>query len=644
MSRQPYSAPATGSPRPDPVIQLSGVRLARGPRILLEDASLTLHTGEHVGIIGANGCGKSTMFSLLRGEMHADAGDVSVPPAWRIASMAQEVAASDRSALDFVLDGDTEYRTLETRMEHAEGAEIGELHARFGAIDGYRAPMRAHELLDGLGFAPQDRLRAVREFSGGWRIRLALARTLMCPSELMLLDEPTNHLDIDALVWLEAWLQRYPGTLLIISHDREFLDNVATRIVSFEGTKLSAWRGNYSAFELQRAERIAAQQGAFEKQQTRIAEIERFVARFKAKATKARQAQSRVKELERMTRIAPAHIDSPFSLRLPCSDKVSTPLLTVARATLGHAGAPILSGVELGIMPGERVGLLGANGAGKSTLIRSIAGELPLLAGERHAGEHLRVGYFAQHQLEALDHSASPLLHVQRISKEASEQSIRDFLGGYGFHGEQATATVGRFSGGEQARLALALIAWRKPNLLLLDEPTNHLDLEMRHALTVALQEYPGAVLLVSHDRHLLKNTVDAFWLVQDGCVREFDGDLEDYRKLSLERHRCAPDAASGSAAASAPAARENRRSAAERREQLRPLKQRIATLERQMEKHQQELRALEERLADPAIYENSRSAELQQLLRTQGTLRQQLEENEEAWLGASEELERETG
>jgi ATP-binding cassette subfamily F protein 3 len=529
-------------------------------------------------------------------------------------------------------------------MEHAEGAEIGELHARFGAIDGYRAPMRAHELLDGLGFAPQDRLRAVREFSGGWRIRLALARTLMCPSELMLLDEPTNHLDIDALVWLEAWLQRYPGTLLIISHDREFLDNVATRIVSFEGTKLSAWRGNYSAFELQRAERIAAQQGAFEKQQTRIAEIERFVARFKAKATKARQAQSRVKELERMARIAPAHVDSPFSLRLPCSEKVSTPLLTVARATLGHAGAPILSGVQLGIMPGERVGLLGANGAGKSTLIRSIAGELPLLAGERHAGEHLRVGYFAQHQLEALDHGASPLLHVQRISKEASEQSIRDFLGGYGFHGEQATATVGRFSGGEQARLALALIAWRKPNLLLLDEPTNHLDLEMRHALTVALQEYPGAVLLVSHDRHLLKNTVDVFWLVRDGRVQEFDGDLEDYRKLSLERHRAAPDTTPGSAAASAPAARENRRSAAERREQLRPLKQRIATLERQMEKHQQELRTLEERLADPAIYENNRSAELQQLLRTQGTLRQQLEENEEAWLTASEELERETG
>jgi ATP-binding cassette subfamily F protein 3 len=573
--------------------------------------------------------------------MQPDAGDASVPSQWRIASMAQEVAASDRSALDFVLDGDTRYRELEERIAQADGEELGELHAQFADIDGYRAPTRAHELLDGLGFAPPDRQRAVREFSGGWRIRLALARTLMCPSELMLLDEPTNHLDIDALVWLEAWLQRYPGTLLIISHDREFLDNVATRIVSFEGGRLSAWRGNYSAFELQRAERIAAQQGAFEKQQARIAEIERFVARFKAKATKARQAQSRVKELERMTRIAPAHIDSPFHLRLPCSDRVSTPLLTIARATLGHADAPILSGVEIGIMPGERVGLLGANGAGKSTLIRSIAGELPLLAGERHAGEHLRVGYFAQHQLEALDHEASPLLHVQRISKQASEQSIRDFLGGYGFHGDQTTATVGRFSGGEQARLALALIAWRKPNLLLLDEPTNHLDLEMRHALTVALQEYPGAVLLVSHDRHLLKNTVDAFWLVQDGGVADFDGDLEDYRKYSLERHRRSGDPAGAAASpAAGSASRESRRSAAGRREQLRPLKQRIAELEKEMARLQRELSKLDNRLADPALYAGDGTGDAQALLREQGALRQQLASTEEDWLAKSEELE----
>ena len=627
------------------MIQLSGLRLARGPRILLDQSDLTIHAGERVGLVGANGCGKSTLFALLRGEVQPDAGDASVPSQWRIASMAQEVAASDRSALDFVLDGDTRYRELEERIAQADGEELGELHGQFADIDGYRAPTRAHELLDGLGFAPPERQRAVREFSGGWRIRLALARTLMCPSELMLLDEPTNHLDIDALVWLEAWLQRYPGTLLIISHDREFLDNVATRIVSFEGGRLSAWRGNYSAFELQRAERIAAQQGAFEKQQARIAEIERFVARFKAKATKARQAQSRVKELERMTRIAPAHIDSPFHLRLPCSDRVSTPLLTIARATLGHAGAPILSGVEIGIMPGERVGLLGANGAGKSTLIRSIAGELPLLAGERHAGEHLRVGYFAQHQLEALDHEASPLLHVQRISKQASEQSIRDFLGGYGFHGDQTTATVGRFSGGEQARLALALIAWRKPNLLLLDEPTNHLDLEMRHALTVALQEYPGAVLLVSHDRHLLKNTVDAFWLVQDGRVADFDGDLEDYRKFSLERHRRAGDpAAAASSPAAGSASRESRRSAAGRREQLRPLKQRIAELEKDMARLQRELATLDARLADPALYSGEGSGDAQALLRTQSALRQRLASVEEDWLAKNEELEAASG
>jgi ATP-binding cassette subfamily F protein 3 len=626
------------------VIQLSGVRLARGSRSLLEDATVTLHAGERVGVIGANGCGKSTLFSLLRGELQCDAGDVSLPAGWRIASMEQEVAASDRSALDFVLDGDREYRELEARMETAEGAEIGELHARFGAIDGYRAPTRAHGLLDGLGFAPAERERAVRAFSGGWRVRLALARTLMCPSELMLLDEPTNHLDIDALVWLEAWLLRYPGTLLIISHDREFLDNVATRIISFEGTRLSAWRGNYSAFELQRAERIAAQQGAYEKQQTRIAEIERFVARFKAKATKARQAQSRVKELERMARIAPAHMDSPFELRLPCSERVSTPLLTIARATLGHTGSPILSGVDIGIMPGERVGLLGANGAGKSTLIRSIAGELPLLAGERHTGEHLRVGYFAQHQLEALDPQASPLLHVQRLTRNATEQSIRDFLGGYGFHGEQTTSAVGRFSGGEQARLALALIAWLKPNLLLLDEPTNHLDLEMRHALTVALQEYAGAVLLVSHDRHLLKNTVDVFWLVRDGKVREFDGDLDDYRKLSLSMHRVEPAIEAGSAAAAPAPAREDRRSAAERREQLRPLKQRVATLEKQIEKLQKDLTALEARLSEPALYDPGRSAEVQQLLRQQASMREQMEQYEEEWLAASEELESQSG
>jgi len=621
------------------VIHLSGVALARGAKSLLAEAELRIHAGERVGVIGQNGCGKSTLFALLRGEIGPDAGSCSVPGDWRIAAMEQEVAGTERRAVDFVLDGDSEFRALELALATAAADELGELHARFAAIDGYRAAARAHELLDGLGFAPSERERAVREFSGGWRLRLALARTLMCPSDLMLLDEPTNHLDLDALVWLEAWLARYPGTLILISHDRDFLDNVCNRIVAFEGGTLALYRGNYSAFERQRAEKLANQQQAFDKQQQRIREIEGFVARFRAKATKARQAQSRLKELERMTRIAPAHVDSEFTLRLPCHERVSTPLLNFERAALGYGARTVLPCVEFGIMPAQRIGLLGANGAGKSTLIKSIAGELPPLAGERHTGEHLRIGYFAQHQLEALDLAATPFLHVQRLSPAASEQSIRDFLGGYGFHGEQALACVGNFSGGEQARLALALVAWRKPNLLLLDEPTNHLDLEMRHALTLALQEYPGAVLLVSHDRSLLRNTVDEFLLVANGRVEPFDGDLEDYRKLLLGQR--APDSAAGGE--SAPARidrRDERRLAAERRERLRPLRTRVASLEKDMAKVQAEIGSLGARLQDPAIYDAGRAAEVQDLLRQQATLKQELAECEEAWLAASEELE----
>jgi ATP-binding cassette subfamily F protein 3 len=622
------------------MIHLCGVALARGAKQLLADAELRIHAGERVGVIGQNGCGKSTLFALLRGELTPDAGQASVPADWRIAAMEQEVVGTDRRAIDFVLDGDTELRALEAGMESAGGEQLGEIHARFAAIDGYRAAARAHELLDGLGFATAERERTVREFSGGWRLRLALARTLMCPSDLMLLDEPTNHLDLDALVWLEAWLARYPGTLILISHDRDFLDNVCNRIVAFEGGTLGLYRGNYSAFERQRAEKLANQQQAFQKQQQRIQEIEGFVARFRAQATKARQAQSRLKELERMTRIAPAHVDSEFTLRLPCYERVSTPLLNFERAALGYGDTVILPRVELGIMPAQRVGLLGPNGAGKSTLIKTIAGELVPLAGLRHTGEHLRIGYFAQHQLEALDLAASPFLHVQRLSPAASEQSIRDFLGGYGFHGDQTLATLGNFSGGEQARLALALVAWQKPNLLLLDEPTNHLDLEMRHALTLALQEYPGAVLIVSHDRHLLRNTVDEFLLVADGRVEPFDGDLDDYRRLLLEK-RAAPGA---DAAAEGPAARvdrrDERRLAAGKRERLRPWRHRIASLEKDMETLQAELRTLDERLQDPALYEAARAGEVQDLLRRQGALKQELASCEEDWLTACEELE----
>jgi len=622
------------------MIHLSGVSVQRGSRTLLSGVELRIHAGEHIGIIGANGCGKSTLFSMLRGELMPDGGELSLPRDWRIAAMEQEVRASDRSALDFVLDGDSEFRTLEAAIESASGEQLGELHARFAAADGYRAASRAHELLDGLGFAPGERERPVRAFSGGWRLRLALARTLICPSELMLLDEPTNHLDLDALLWLESWLTRYQGTLLLISHDRDFLDNVTQRIVAFENGTLGSYRGNYSAFERQRAEKLANQQSAFQKQQQRIQEIESFVARFRAKATKARQAQSRLKELERMTRIEAAHIDSPFRLRLPAAERVSTPLLNFERAALGYGAVPILPKVEFSIMPAQRIGLLGPNGAGKSTLIKAIAGELPPLSGQRHCGEHLRIGYFAQHQLEALDLEASPFLHVQRLSPGASEQSIRDFLGGYGFHGEQTLGCVGLFSGGEQARLALALVAWQKPNLLLLDEPTNHLDLEMRHALTVALQEYPGAVLLVSHDRHLLRNTVDEFLLVADGKVEPFDGDLEDYRKLLLDKGRAEEAHATPELPAAKLDRRDERRQAAEKRERLRPQRNRIAQIEKQMDKLQAELAELERQLHDPAIYDSARSAEMQDLLRRQGALRQELEQTEEQWLSACEELE----
>ena len=620
------------------MISLSDVTIARGPRRLLEHVDLRIQPGERVGVVGPNGCGKSTLFELLRGRLQTDTGTFSLPKGWTIAVMEQEIAATAQSALQFVLDGDPEYRRLEQAIANADDHQIGELHAQFEAIDGYRAPTRAHELLDGLGFLPDQRERALREFSGGWRLRLALARTLMCRSQLLLLDEPTNHLDIDALVWLENWLQRYPGTLLLISHDRDFLDGVINRTVVFSGTQLESYRGNYSAYELQHAEYLANQQSAFEKQQERIKQIEGFVARFRAKATKARQAQSRLKELERMTRIAPAHVDTAFELALPCAEKVSNPLLSFDRAAVGYGDQRIVSDINLTILPGQRIGLLGPNGAGKSTLIKTIAGELAPLAGERHQGEHLRLGYFAQHQLEALDAAASPALHIQRLSPQASEQAIRDFLGGYGFAGDKALEQTRDFSGGELARLALALIAWQKPNLLLLDEPTNHLDLEMRHALTVALQAYEGAVIVVSHDRHLLRNTVDAFLLVAHGQLSEWDGDLDDYRQQVFSEHPAAITQAMPEPVRSD--RKEERRQAAIRRDAQRPLKQQVQRLEKQLEAQQHALQQIEQALADPALYEGNNGDDIQQLMKQQGELRGSIDALELAWLEASEALE----
>lgn len=640
------------------MIELSELSLQRGKNQLLQQVDLRLHVGYKVGLIGANGSGKSSLFKLLLGGLEADAGDLRLPRQWRIAHMAQEAPALARSAVDYVLDGDSELRQLQQQMAEAEQQEqahqLGELHAQLAAIDGYSADSRARQLLHGLGFHESEVERSVAEFSGGWRIRLNLAQALMSRSDLLLLDEPTNHLDLDATLWLEQWLKGHDGTLILISHDRDFLDRVVGHIVHLDKKKLQLYKGNYSDFEKLRAERLSHQQSAFEKQQQRISEIEGFVRRFKAKATKAKQAQSRIKELERMERIAPAHVDSPFSFTFQSSSKLSSPLLVLDKAALGYAEKPIIERCTLSLQPDMRIGLLGANGAGKSTLIKSLMGDIELLNGERREGENLRVGYFAQHQLEALDLEASPLLHLQRIAPQASEQRLRDYLGSFGFRGDDCLEPVQLFSGGEKARLALALIAWEEPNLLLMDEPTNHLDLEVRHALTMALQAFPGALILVSHDRHLLRNCVDEFLLVADGKVTPFDGDLNDYARwlteaaaqrleLVKQQHlgdsgsRAAPESASGESALDR---KERKRQQAARRQQLAPLRKQLAKLEALVEQQSEQLALIIEQLGDTALYEEANKAQLKTLLQQQATLEQQSAITEEQWLELQEQLE----
>ncbi len=630
------------------MIQIQQLSLHRGTQVLLDNANLTIHSGWKVGLIGANGVGKSSLFKLLLGELQPDRGDLQLPAALRVAHMAQEVPNSGRSALAYVLDGDRRLRQVQQALAEAEARQAhqrsAELHAELDALDGYSAEARAHQLLAGLGFAPGDAARAVSDFSGGWRIRLNLAQALMCPSDLLLLDEPTNHLDLDATIWLEQWLRLYPGTLILISHDRDFLDRVVGHVAHLHQLRLDIYKGNYSQFELLRASRLAQQQAAYEKQQTRISEIEHFVRRFRAKATKAKQAQSRLKELERMEQIAPAHVDSPFSFSFHNADKVSNPLLRLDKSRCGYHDRVILDGVDLTLAPGARIGLLGPNGAGKSTLIKSLVGDLPLLSGERRAGEHLKVGYFAQHQLEALDLSASPLLHILRLSPQASDQEVRNYLGSFGFIGDDALAPVSRFSGGEKARLALALIAWQRPNLLLLDEPTNHLDLEVRHALTLALQSFEGALILVSHDRHLLRNTVDEFLLVANGRVEAFTGDLEDYQGWLLEQRRAQQAATAApereNRSLSAAERKEQKRLAAEKRNQLRPLKKQIEQLEQQLEQQQAQLAEVESALGDSSLYEESQKTRLRELLQQQAALKQACTTSEETWLARQEALE----
>jgi ATP-binding cassette subfamily F protein 3 len=626
------------------MIQLKSVALYRGSKCLLKDANLTAYPGWHIALVGHNGCGKSSLFALLQGTLHADSGECQVPAQWRVAHMAQEVEALDTLALDYVLDGDQALRRLQRELTQAEtdhdAHRIGELHQQLADIDAYTAESRAAKLLNGLGFTQAQFQLPVKSFSGGWRMRLNLAQTLMCPSDMMLLDEPTNHLDLDAILWLEDWLRNYPGTLILISHDREFIDAVSQHILHIEHQALNYYSGNYSAFEIQRAARLANQQSAFEKQQREVAHLQSFIDRFKAKASKAKQAQSRIKMLERMEKIAPAHVDSPFHFTIPAAEKVSNPLLDIGDAELGYPGKPILHKVALQLRPASRIGLIGPNGAGKSTLIKTLAGEIDLLSGRRIPGEHCKIGYFAQHQLDQLDMNATPLLTMQRNAPKTDEQTLRKYLGGFGFHGDAVHDSIGRFSGGEKARLALALIIWHKPNLLLLDEPTNHLDLEMRHALTLALQDYEGALVLVSHDRSLLRATTDDLFLVADGKVDIFNGDLDDYAKW-LNDYRAQqlqnsndPDAADAKRDRKA-----DRQRAAEIRNQLRPLKKQIDKLEADIAKLETGKKELEEQLADPAIYDSSNKAKLADLLKQQREISATLEEKEMAWMELSEQL-----
>ena len=623
------------------MIQLDNISLQRGSKFLLDNASLTIYPGQKVGLIGANGSGKSTLFQLLLGYIGSDTGNLDIPKQWRIGHMAQEVGHIQRSALDYILDGDAELRQLEAEVAaNPDGEKLAKLYGDLENIHAYTAPTRAQELLNGLGFTSKDSSRPVTDFSGGWRIRLNLAQALMCPSDLLLLDEPTNHLDLDATLWLENWLNRYKGTLVIISHDRDFLDNIVDRIACLEQQKLDLYAGNYSAFERQRAEKLSQQQLSFEKQQERIAHIEDFIRRFRAKATKARQAQSRIKELERMEKIAPAHVDSPFSFSFTCAEKMSVPLVHIARANIGYDNKIILHNVELSVVPETRMALLGPNGAGKSSLIKTIAGSLQLLTGDRTYGEHFKLGYFAQHQLEALDLTASAALHIQRLSPNAREQEIRDFLGSFDFHGARAFEPITHFSGGEKARLALAIIAWQRPNVLLLDEPTNHLDLEMRQALTMALQDFEGAVILVSHDRHLIRNTVDEFLLVANGQVNEFDGDLEDYYRW-LNQHNTQQQTPEEKISNDNKVDKKaQRQQSAAQRAQLKPLTNKLKHLESQLEKLQIQLSGIETQLGDADIYDDKNRSKLQTLLLEQAKVQTSIDETEENWMMISEELE----
>lgn len=640
------------------MIRASGLTLRRGTKVLLDAAEFVINPGERVGIVGKNGAGKSTLFALLQGKLDADAGTLTLPAGWRLASVEQEIHQTEQAAREFVIDGDTHLRWLQNERASTsdhDGQRIAELESALVEADAWSAPSRAEQLLAGLGFKPNQWMQPVRSFSGGWQMRLALARALMAPSELLLLDEPTNHLDLDAMLWLERWLAAYQGTVLLISHDTEFLDAVARSILHFDQAKLVRYKGGYEDFLTQRAERLRQARIAIDRQTREAARLQSFIDRFKAKATKAKQAQSRVKALARMETLAPLQAESGIDIRIPEPVSMPDPLLVLEDISTGYTdghgnSTPILANVNLMVRGGARIGVLGVNGAGKSTLIKTLADIIQPLHGSRKASKGLEIGYFAQHQLDMLDTESTPLQHLARIAPQAREQELRNYLGGFGFSGDTVNSVIAPMSGGEKARLALSLIVWQKPNLLLLDEPSNHLDVDTREALATALAEFPGSVLLVSHDRHLLRTTVDNFWIVADGAVQEFDGDLEDYRDWLAQRN--ANDRAQAREQAQqanagdepSPDRKTQRRLEAEERQRIsalrKPLEKKLVTLEAQMDKAANRLRELDALIADPDLYSDARRNERLKVLEEHGELNKRHGELEEQWLALQEELE----
>ena len=618
------------------MLSFNNLELVLGGKTLFDDVSLTIHHQQKVGLVGANGTGKTSLFKIIKKEIEVDQSSVSFPTDLRISYLAQEVKGTDEIALDYVLSGDANLIDIQKKIEEAEKEEsydlLGELYAIYSSLDGYSAKSKAEQLMLGLGFTSEDFHKPLKDFSGGWRVRLNLAKTLMQPSDLMLLDEPTNHLDLDAILWLSNWIKSFKGALILISHDRDFLDDCVSYVAHLYRQTIELYSGNYSQFEILRAAKMAEIQSNYIKQQKEVAHMQSFINRFKAKATKARQAQSRVKALEKMELIAPAHIDSPFNFKISETDKISNPLVSLSQAELGYS-EPVLSEVGFTICPGDRIGLLGANGAGKSTLIKSIVGTLPILNGDRETGTNFRVGYFSQHQVDDLDLSISAFIHIQRLDETKTEKQIRTYLGGFAFKGDKVKDPIRLFSGGEKARLAFAIISYQKPNILLMDEPTNHLDMEMRHALTVAIQTFKGAILLISHDRHLLNSSVDTFYLIDKGSLNIFDGDLDDYKNYILDIKSIESKDVKKKKI-------KNNTLQADNTQKIKSINSDISKLDKRLFRLNNKLKEANEKLANPELYTNDADNNLQDLIRNQLELSNEIESAEKEWMDKAAELE----